>query len=155
MKIFIAYDSKHGNTKLAAESILAGIRETEDVENSIDYVKEIDAKKLAEFDAIILGAPNHMGRPSLTMKKFIDKLSSLELKARYVAVFGTYAGRVRSDRAVKKLEKMLEQKLPKLSLIAPGLSIRVNGITGPIVNGELHKCFEFGKNITTKLKTNN
>jgi len=48
-----------------------------------------------------------------------------------VAVFGTYAGRVRSpDRAVKKLEKMLKQRVPNLKLISPSLSVKVNGVTG-------------------------
>jgi menaquinone-dependent protoporphyrinogen IX oxidase len=155
VKIFVAYDSKHGNTKLAAENILEGMRETGGVEITIGYVKETDLKDVAEFDAIVLGAPNHMGRPSRTMKKFVDKLAELDLKAKHVAVFGTYAGRIREvDRAVKKLETMGKKKLPKLSLILPGLSVRVNGIKGPLVNGELPKCVEFGKNIIRQLKRN-
>jgi multimeric flavodoxin WrbA len=35
---------------------------------------------------IVLGAPNHMGRPSRTMKKFVDRLAELDLKAKNVAV---------------------------------------------------------------------
>ena len=151
-KVFIVYDSKYGNTKLAAENILEGIREVEGIETAIGYVKEIDIGQVADYDAILLGAPNHMGRPSRTMKKFVDRLAELDLKAKNVAVFGTYSGRVRFDRAVKKLEKMVEKKLPNLSLISPGLSIRVNGIPGPIVEGELPKCVGFGKKIATQLR---
>jgi flavodoxin len=151
-KVFIVYDSKYGNTKLAAENILEGIREVEGIETVIGYVKEIDIGQVADYDAILLGAPNHMGRPSRTMKKFVDRLAELDLKAKNVAVFGTYSGRVRFDRAVKKLEKMVEKKLPNLSLISPGLSIRVNGIPGPIVEGELPKCVGFGKKIATQLR---
>lgn len=102
-KIFIAYDTKYGNTKLAAENIVEGIKEVGEFEVSIGYVKEIDIGKLADCDLIFLGAPNHMGRPSQTMKKFVNRLAQLDLKAKNVAVFGTYAGRVRTfDRAVKK-----------------------------------------------------
>jgi len=151
-KVFIVYDSKYGNTKLAAENILEGIREVEGIETAIGYVKEIDIGQVADYDAILLGAPNHMGRPSRTMKKFVDRLAELDLKAKNVVVFGTYSGRVRFDRAVKKLEKMVEKKLPNLSLISPGLSIRVNGIPGPIVEGELPKCVGFGKKIATQLR---
>ena len=151
-KVFIVYDSKYGNTKLAAENILEGIREVEGIETAIGYVKEIDIGQVADYDAILLGAPNHMGRPSRTMKKFVDRLAELDLKAKNVAVFGTYSGRVRFDRAVKKLEKMVEKKLPNLSLISPGLSIRVNGIPGPIVEGELPKCVGFGMKIATQLR---
>jgi flavorubredoxin len=153
VKVFVVYDTKYGNTKLAGETIVEGIREVEGIETSIGYVKEIDIGKVADYDAIVLGAPNHMGRPSQTMKKFVDRLAELDLKAKNVAVFGTYSGRVRTvDRAVKKLEKMAEKKLPNLKLISPSLSIRVNGIPGPLVEGELPKCKDFGRRIANQLK---
>ena len=79
--------------KLAAENIFEGIREAEDIEAAIGYVKEIDVGKLADYDAIVLGAPNHMGRPSQTMKKFVNGLAELDVKAKDAAVFGTYSGR--------------------------------------------------------------
>jgi flavorubredoxin len=153
-KVFVVYDTKYGNTKLAGENILEGIREVEGIETSIGYVNEIDVGKVAEYDAILLGVPNHMGRPSRTMKKFVDRLIGVDLKARNVAVFGTYSGRVRTvDRAVKKLEKMVQKKLPNLNLISPGLSIRVNGVKGPLVEGELPKCIDFGKRIVGQIRS--
>ncbi len=153
VKVFVVYDTKYGNTKLAGETIVEGLREVEGIETSIGYVKEIDIGKMVDYDAIVLGAPNHMGRPSRTMKKFVNRLTELDLKAKNVAVFGTYSGRVRDpDRAVKKLEKMAEKKLPNLKLISPSLSIRVNGIPGPLVEGELPKCKDFGRRIANQLK---
>ena len=152
MNVFIAYDSKYGNTKLAAESVLEGIRENRTIEAAIGSVKETDPKSIAKYDAIVFGAPNHMGRPSKTMKKFVDDLARLEPKTKQVAVFGTYAGRIRAvDRAVKKLERMVREKLPNARLVLPGLSVRVNGVTGPVVEGELPKCVEFGKKIAGQL----
>lgn len=152
VKVFVIYDTKYGNTKLVAENILAGIREVEGFETSIGYVNEIDVSKLTDYDAIVLGAPNHMGRPSRTMNKFVDRLAGLDLKAKKGAVFGTYSGRVRPvDRAVKKMEKTIEKKIPKLKLISPSLSVRVKGVTGPIVDGELTKCVDFGKKIAVQL----
>jgi menaquinone-dependent protoporphyrinogen IX oxidase len=74
-KVFVFYDTKCGNTKLVAEKIVEGMREVEGIETSIGYIKEIDIGKLADYDAIVLGAPNHMGRTSRTMKKFVDRLS--------------------------------------------------------------------------------
>ena len=97
IKVFVVYDSKYGNTKLAAENILAGIREEDaEIETAIGYIKEIDIGKVADFDAVVLGTPNHMGRPSRTMKKFVDRLAKIKLKAKDVAVFGTYSGRERT-----------------------------------------------------------
>jgi multimeric flavodoxin WrbA len=42
VKVFVVYDTKYGNTKLAGETIVEGIREVEGIETSIGYVKEID-----------------------------------------------------------------------------------------------------------------
>lgn len=154
MKVFVAYDTKYGNTKQVAENILAGIKKVKGMEATMGYIKEINLADLAGYDALPLGAPNHMGRPSRTIKKFVDSLAEVDLKAKHVAVFGTYAGRERVlDRAVKKLAKMAEKKLPKLNLISPWLSIKVNGVTGPVVDVELPKCVEFGKRIAAQLKS--
>ena len=92
-KVFVIYDTKYGNTKLAGETIVEGIREVEGIEVSIGYVKEMDIGKVADYDVLVLGAPNHMGRPSQTMKKFVNRLAELDLKAKNVAVFGTYSGK--------------------------------------------------------------
>lgn len=153
VKVFVVYDTKYGNTKLAAENILEGIKEVEGIETAIGYAKEVDPAKVADYDALVIGAPNHMASPSRTMRKFVDELAELDLKAKDVAVFGTYAGKARPvDRAMKKLEKIVQKKLPKLNLILPGLSVRVNGVTGPVVEGELPKCVDFGKKIADQLK---
>jgi len=152
VEVYVVYDSKYGNTKLVAENILKVIREVEGIKAAIGYVKEVDAEEVANYDVIFLGTPNHMGRPSRTMTKFVDKLAEIDLKVKDVAVFGTYAGRIRTvDRAVKKLEKMVKKKLPNVNLISPTLSVRVNGVTGPIVEGELPKCVDFGKKIASHL----
>jgi flavodoxin len=153
MKVFIIYDSKYGNTKIVAENILENLIQAEGIEADIGYAKEVDPQKLICYDALIIGAPNHMGRPSQTIQKFIDGLGKLDLKAKNGAVFGTYSGRVRPlDRAVKKQEIILEKKLPNLKLLSPSLSIKVKGVTGPISEGELSRVKEFGKRIANQLK---
>jgi menaquinone-dependent protoporphyrinogen IX oxidase len=152
MQVFIIYDSKYGNTKIVAENILEGLKQAEGIEADIGYAKEVGSQRLVWYDALIIGAPNHMGRPSRTMNKFIDRLAELDLKAKNVAVFGTYSGRIRPvDRAVKKLEKKVEKLLPYLRPILPSLSIRVRGVSGPVVDGELSKCKDFGRRIAHKL----
>jgi flavorubredoxin len=151
VKVFIFYDSKYGNTKLAAEEIAEGMRAA-GVEVSLGYVKEVDPGAATICDAIVLGAPNHMGSPSRAMKSFIDELAKVELKAGFVAVFGTYAGRERSqDRAEKKLEALSQKKFFKLKLLLPGLSVHVHGVSGPLINGELSKCVEYGRRIVSEL----
>ena len=152
LKVFVIYDTKYGNTKLAAENILEGVKSVEGVEAAVAYVKEIDPGKVSDYDAVIFGAPNHMGRPSRTLMKFVDRLAEISLIAKYAAVFDTYAGKERpADRAMKKLEKMVKNKLPSLNLISPGISIRVNGIPGPVVEGELNKCVDFGRKVANQI----
>lgn len=154
VKVLVCYDSKYGNTKLAAEKIQEGLKQVEGIETTIYSVKEIELANLNDFDAIVLGAPNHMGRPSRTMKKFVNKLSELNPQIKDAAIFGTYAGKTRVDRAVKKLQKMVQNKLPNVNVILqPGLSVKVRRIHGPVVEGELRRCIEFGKKIATHLKS--
>ena len=152
VKVFVVYDTKYGNTKLVAETIVEGLREVEGIETAISDVEEVDLEKLATYDAILIGAPNHMGGPSRTIRKFIDKLGKLDLKAKWVAVFDTFLGGD-FEKAVKKMEKRIGEKIPSLKLIIPGLSIRVDGMKGPITDGELPKCKEFGKKVATQLKS--
>jgi flavodoxin len=153
MKVFIVYDSKYGNTKLVAENILEGIKQAGDIEAAIGYAKEVDSQTLAGYDALIIGAPNHMGKPSRTITKFIDSLSKSHLDAKWVAVFDTYFQRERYfEKAMKKLEKHINERLPNLVLITSGLSIKVKGVNGPIVEGELPKAKDFGREIAVKLK---
>jgi hypothetical protein len=74
------------------------------------------------------------------------------LKAKWVAVFDTYLGED-FEKAVKKMEKRIGEKVPGLKLMTSGLSIRVGGTKGPIVEGELPRCKDFGKKIANQLRT--
>jgi len=152
VRVLVVYDSKYGNTKLAAENVVEGLKQASGVEAAILNVKETNANDIVNYDALVFGAPNHMASPSRTMKKFVSTLVGMDLKATKSAVFGTYSGRSREDRAVKKLEKMVGAKLPKTSIVLPGLSVRVRGVTGPIVDGELKKAVDFGKKIADLLE---
>jgi len=156
VKVFVVYATKYGNTKLVAEKIVEGLREAEGIETAISDVEEVDLDGIVDYDAILIGSPNHYGGPTSGVKEFIDKLGKLNLEGKLFAVFDTYLGK-RSDyffeKAVKKMEKRINEKVPCLKQIAPGLSIKVQGMKGPLVEGQLPKCKDFGKKIATKLKT--
>lgn len=69
-----------------------------------------------------------------------------------MSIFGTYAGKPRVDRAVKKFHKMVKNKLPNLNLILPpGLSVNVRRKRDPLVEDELPKCMDFRKELTIQL----
>ena len=152
-KVIVVYESKYGNTKLVAETIAEGTTKVEGIETSIKELKEVDLNEIADYDAILIGSPNHYGGPTKGVKEFIANLGKLNLEGKLVAVFDTYLGKGFFEKASKKMEKRIGEKVPGLRQIAPGLSIKVGGNKGPIVEGELPRCKEFGKKIATQLET--
>ena len=150
-KAIVVYESKYGNTKLVAETIIEGMREVSGADVTLNELKEVDLSQLVDFDAILIGSPNHMGRQTRGIRKFIDELGKLKLEGKLAAVFDTYLGGD-FEKAVKKMEKQITEKAPGLRLVTPGLSIRVEGTKGPIAEGELPKCKQFGVKIAAQLE---
>jgi menaquinone-dependent protoporphyrinogen IX oxidase len=151
VKVIVVYESRYGNTKLVAETIAEGLREVEGIETHVTEVKQVDLGKVPDYDAILVGSPNHIGRPTGGVSKFIDKLGKLPLVERLFAAFDTYLGKD-SEKVTKKLEKRIDDKIAGSKLVIPGLSVRVDGMKGPISEGELPKCKEFGEKIAAQLK---
>ena len=94
---------------------------------------------------------SHMGGATRGIKKFIDNLGKSGLGGKPAAVFDTYLAKD-FEKAVKKMEKQLGEKAPGLKLVAPGLSLKVKGMKGPLAEGELARCVEFGTGIATLMK---
>lgn len=147
-RVFVIYDTKYGNTKLAAEKIAEGLREVDGTETGINL------NELANYDVLVIGGPNHIGKPSRTIMKFIDQLAKTGLKASRIAAFDKYFKHERNfEKAMRKMETTITEKLPNVSLLTPGLSVRVEDVNGPVAEGELPKCIEFGKLIANQIKT--
>ena len=151
-KVIVVYESKYGNAKLVAETIAEGMTEVEGIEAVVSQVKEVDLSKIPDYDAILVGSPCHIGGPTGGIKKFIGNLGKLPLEGKSFAVFDTYLLGKSFEQATKKLEARIRDKVPGAKLAAPGLSIRVDGKKGPISEGELPKCKEFGTRIATQMK---
>ena len=151
-RVIITYESKYGNTKRVAETIAEGMREARGVEITLSRVKEVDFDKIPEYDAILIGSPNHMGGPVGSVKRFIDKLGKLNLKGKQFAVFDTYIGKD-YEKAVGKMEKRIRDKIPEAELIVSGLSGRVKGMKGPILAEELSRCKDFGRKVGAQTST--
>ncbi|MFC2020806.1 flavodoxin family protein [Chloroflexota bacterium] len=150
-KVIIVYESKYGNTRLVAESIAEGMKKGSKTEVVLSELKETDLSKMGDYDAILVGSPNHIGTATRSIRKFIDQLGALGLENMPVAFFDTYMGKD-YEKAVRKMETRLNKKTPGLNLIAPGLSVRVDGMKGPVTEGELPKSREFGARIAPLLK---
>ena len=143
MKALIVYHTKHGNTKKVAELIGEGLKTIEENEVTIENVKEIDLNKDEVYDLILVGSPNHVGSHTKYVKKFIKGLPNASLKGQSFAVFDTYMSKD-YEKAVKKMEKQINEVMPNLNKASSGSSIKVGGMKGPIVEEDLPKCKEFG-----------
>ncbi|MFX1478090.1 MAG: flavodoxin family protein [Promethearchaeota archaeon] len=155
MKVLIVYATKYGNTEKVAKLIAEGITSTEDNEVIVNNVKDVKFKEEAFYDLILIGSPNHFGRHIGSIKKFINKLPTSQLKVNAYAVFDTYIT-ADFEKAVKKMEQQISELMPDLIKASSGLSIKVEGTgtsKGPIVNDELPKCKEFGIKLVQEHKS--
>ena len=148
--VIIAYDTKYGNTQLVAEEIAKGMRDV-GVEAAVTNIREVDLEVLADYDVILVGAPVHFGAPSRAVMKFIDKMAGLGFKGKKGAVFDTYL-KTDLQKGVKPMEARMAERVRGLELIVPGLSIQVSGMKGPVTEGELPKCLDFGRRLATLVK---
>lgn len=148
VKAILLYESKYGNTKRVAETIAEELQRVGGMEATLTALKEVDVDDLVNYDVILLGGPTHFGGPIRSVRKFIDALGKRNVNGKSVAVFDTYLGED-FEKGVRKMENQIRAKAPGLKLLAPGLSIRVEGMKGPIVEGELVKCKDFVKQLVT------
>ncbi|MFW9981720.1 MAG: flavodoxin family protein, partial [Candidatus Thorarchaeota archaeon] len=145
----IVYESVYGNTKRIAEVISEGINTVEGVECVIRKTGEIHTDDLCDYDAILLGGPNHNQEPPLNLVRFIERAAIVHLKAKIGAAFDTYTGGNRNV-AVKKLESKMQEKLPGISVLGL-LSAKVTGRKGPLADDEESRAREFGIEFGEKL----
>ena len=146
MKVLVVYDTKYGNTEKVAHLIAEGITSVEGNEAIVNNIKDVKLKKEASYDLILIGSPNHFGRHTGSVKRFINKLPTSQLKVNAYAVFDTYIT-ADFEKAVRKMEEQISELMSNLKKASPGLSIKVEGTgtsKGPIVSDELPKCKEFG-----------
>jgi len=148
LKALFVYHSRYGNTKTVAELIAEGLKVKENIQISIEHVNDVDLTKTDIYDLLLIGSPINLGGPDRSIKKFIKNLSKASFKGTLYAVFDTYLNEKDRQKAVNKMEKLINKKIPDVKMVSPGLSIKVSEIEGPIVEEELIKCKDFGEMLT-------
>jgi flavodoxin len=155
VSVLVAFDTKYGNTKRVAETIAEGLNTAREIKATVVNIKDVDERTIPSFDAFLVGSPAHFGGPTGTAKGFIKRLGKLKLEGKRIAVFDTYTTNPRGsdfEKATRKMEEQIRKEAPSLAIISPGLSIKVSGMKGPITDGELPKCQEFGKRFAAQLR---
>ena len=58
VKAIVVYESKYGNTKLVAESIVEGMNQVTGMEAALVEVHDVDLTQIDEFDVVLVGSPH-------------------------------------------------------------------------------------------------
>jgi flavodoxin len=156
MKALVAYDSVFGNTEQIAQAIGNALGSQVDVETR--RVGDVKSEQLTGLKLLIVGSPTRGFRPTAATTNFLKRISSNGLKGVKVAAFDTrfivsdiektpillffvrifgYAARPISDRLEKKGGELI---------IAPE-GFFVEGVEGPLKEGELERAADWAKQI--------
>jgi flavodoxin len=147
----VIFDTKHGNTKQIAEKISVGIEEAGEIETKVVNFIDTDPKSLTSYDGILFGCPVHIFTATRGMKGFIKKAAKAGISGKFGTTFETYLASGHLGKATRKLESIIADKAPEFELITPGFSALVKGMKGPLVESEIPKAKEFGKQFGLRL----
>jgi flavorubredoxin len=141
-KILILYYSQSGNTQKMAEAIAEGAKNVGTSEVELSY--HVEAEELANFDAVLIGAPTYHHDMPMEMKKLLEEaaVKDINLKGKACTAFGSYGW---SGEAPKFLLEIMKNKF-EMQVVEPPLLAKYV----PDEN-TLDKCRGLGKRISETL----
>ena len=150
MNVLVLYDSKHGNTEKVAQAIAVGLRE--------GGLGTVECRALAlsgeeDFrgrDLWVLGTPTHYGNVPFRFSALLKNALKEEHPGVRTAVFDTRMKNFPKG-AVVKLRKILEKNGKPVIAEA---SFVVDGMRGPLAEGEEEKARLFGNEIAGSVLKN-
>jgi len=148
MRAVVVFDSQYGNTRLVGEEIARGISEVGSVEVLAVDVDHVPLDRATSSDLLVIGSPNHIGRATRATKRFVRAIGGANLGRKKLALFETcFAGE--EGAVTREIEGALRKEDPMIALAAPGLSVVVEKMKGPIRTGELPKARAFGRRLAS------
>jgi flavorubredoxin len=141
-KILIFYYSRTGNTEKMAKAIAEGAKSDANVEAELEYYIEPDG--LANFDAILVGAPTYYHEMPIDVKRLLEEAAAkgVSLKGKVGAAFGSYGW---SGEAPKVVLEIMKNKF-EMRVIDPPLLAKY----APDQNA-LNMCRDLGKHVSESL----
>jgi flavodoxin I len=156
MKALVAYDSVFGNTEQIAQAIGNALGSQEDVE--ILRVSNVKPEQLTGLKLLIVGSPTQQFRPTAATTSLLKSIPKNGLKCVKVAAFDTRftVSEIEKVRilaffvrlfgyAAKPIADRLEKKGGELAIPPEGFF--VEGIEGPLKEGELERAADWAKQI--------
>ena len=141
MKALVIYDTKYGNTEQVANAIGRTIGADAKCAN------KVDPQNLKELDLIIIGSPTHAGSYSRGIKELLKK--SPDLEGVPAAPFDTSGRSSPFGYGSRRLARRLKKQGGKLA--APPESFYIEGMEGPLADGELGRAMKWAKMIVESM----
>jgi len=156
MKVLIIYDSVFGNTEQVAQAMGDALGSQAEV--NILRVGDVKREHLTGLDVLIVGSPTRQFRPTAAINNFLKRIPQNGLKGVKVAAFDTRftMSVIEESRvlaffvrlfgyAAKPISDRLKKKGGELIISPEGFF--VEGVEGPLKEGELERAADWAKQI--------
>ena len=156
MKALVVYDSQFGNTEKIAQAIAHELSSRMNIE--ILRVGNVKLEHLAGISFLITGSPTQRFRPTEGITNFIKGLPQDSLNGVKVAAFDTRLTEEEIEEirilaffvrifgyAAKPISNGLKKKGG--DLVLPPEGFYVEGMEGPLIEGELERASDWAKQI--------
>jgi flavodoxin I len=154
MKALVVYDSQFGNTEKIAQAISQELSSRMDIE--ILQVGNVKPELLAGISFLVVGSPTQRFRPTTATTNFLKSIPKNGLDRIKVAAFDTRLTEkeIGENRilaffvslygyAAEPISKILQRKGG--TLIVPPEGFFVEGMEGPLIQGELERASDWAK----------
>jgi flavodoxin len=145
MRGIVVYQSKWGNSRQIAEAIGNGLTETGHQAGVVPVNSAGSPDPSLDF--IVLGGPTRAARAYGPIKRLAKKVKD-GWKGKYFATFST-GGTVTAEKPSKQASERMYEMLEANGLVplAPPFKAGVKEMHGPLVEGEVERALEFGKEL--------
>lgn len=155
MKILVVYDSAYGNTENIAQAVSSGLGNLHDV--TVTRVGNVKPEQWDGLSLLVVGSPTQRFNATPALMNLLKGLARGSLKGVKVASFDTRLTKseiattpvlaffVRLAGAGAYAAKHIADQLKKAGgeLVAPPEGFFVEGMEGPLVDGELERAKEW------------
>jgi len=156
MKSMVVYDSLYGNTERIAQAIGNVPGSAEEV--TVIRVGAVKPEQLAGIKLLVVGSPTQQFRPTAGIKSFLNNIPQNGLKGIKVAAFDTRLTMAEIEKspplpffvriygyAAARIANQLKKKGGEL--VIPTEGFYVEGMKGPLVEGELERAEKWARGL--------
>ena len=158
MKAIVVYDSEFGNTEIVARAIGEVLESEGAVE--VRRVSDVQPEEFERLDVLVVGSPTQQFNPTKATSSFLKGIPKNGLSGTRVAAFDTRLTVEEIEKtailaffvrifgyAAKPIGDALKKKGGELAI--PPEGFLVQGMKGPLVDGELERAEAWAREIIT------